>query len=212
MTDTKQDAHAGLMRMAFLSFAKREMPWVLEKPQDDAESLCKTTATLAFQRGYEAISDYARTLTDRISELEGMLEFAYADAASKISEMEAMLSTNTARIAELEAQIEAQDLQKGKAPVESVCNDERMCVPCYLGQDNCDSPPQPGPLPELSDRALATACTVLTQAISFQVQENFGRVPNNEWCTKLLNSREELEALRGVRELPKPKNKGSQND
>lgn len=39
---------------AFLSFAKREMPWLLDKPEDDSERLMRTTASIAFGCGYQA--------------------------------------------------------------------------------------------------------------------------------------------------------------
>lgn len=39
---------------AFRAFAEREMPWLLNKPEDDAERLMRTTALIAFGRGYQA--------------------------------------------------------------------------------------------------------------------------------------------------------------
>lgn len=37
---------------AFEAFAQREMPWLLA-PEDDSEKLMRTTALIAFARGYE---------------------------------------------------------------------------------------------------------------------------------------------------------------
>lgn len=40
--------------LAFKAFAQREMPWLLDEPEDDTERLMRTTALIAFTRGYEA--------------------------------------------------------------------------------------------------------------------------------------------------------------
>lgn len=39
---------------AFRAFAEREMPWLLEAPEDDAARLLRTTAKIAFARGLQA--------------------------------------------------------------------------------------------------------------------------------------------------------------
>lgn len=58
------------MALAYIEFARREMPWVLDVPSDDAESLCRTTASIAFQRGYEAATKRAQRvpMTDEQAE------------------------------------------------------------------------------------------------------------------------------------------------
>lgn len=39
---------------AFDEFAEKEMPWLLEEPENDMDRLVRTTALISFQRGYEA--------------------------------------------------------------------------------------------------------------------------------------------------------------
>lgn len=41
-------------KAAYEAWAKKEMPWVLETPEDDTERLVRATALIAFTRGYEA--------------------------------------------------------------------------------------------------------------------------------------------------------------
>jgi hypothetical protein len=38
---------------AFHAFAEREMPWLLDAPADDSERLLRTTAKIAFLRGFQ---------------------------------------------------------------------------------------------------------------------------------------------------------------
>ncbi len=64
---------------AFQVFAKREMPWLLEKPEDDTERLMRTTALIAFGRGYQAGQQAvggpeARSATDARAAYRAMLE------------------------------------------------------------------------------------------------------------------------------------------
>lgn len=39
---------------AFREFAAREMPWLLEDPEDDSECLQRSVAKIAFARGFQA--------------------------------------------------------------------------------------------------------------------------------------------------------------
>lgn len=39
---------------AFQEFAAREMPWLLEAPEDDSERLQRSVAKIAFARGFQA--------------------------------------------------------------------------------------------------------------------------------------------------------------
>lgn len=41
-------------KAAYEEWASKEMPWVLEKPEDDTERLVRATALIAFERGYQA--------------------------------------------------------------------------------------------------------------------------------------------------------------
>jgi len=41
-------------KAAYEAWAEKEMPWVLETPEDDTERLVRTTALIAFERGYQA--------------------------------------------------------------------------------------------------------------------------------------------------------------
>lgn len=41
-------------RYAFEEFAGNEMPWLLDDPENDTERLMRTTALIAFQRGWES--------------------------------------------------------------------------------------------------------------------------------------------------------------
>lgn len=49
-----KDNHSERHEAAFREFAEREMPWLLDAPEDDAERLLITTAKIAFARGYQA--------------------------------------------------------------------------------------------------------------------------------------------------------------
>lgn len=67
------------MALAYIEFARREMPWVLDVPSDDAESLCRTTASIAFQRGYEAATKRAQ----RVPMTEWQVVEVYTEWAKK---------------------------------------------------------------------------------------------------------------------------------